>query len=92
MGLLLHFLIAIIAAAVYVVASLRWTALRRQAVAAGLVFGLLVYVAMNYVIVPLSLAPASYPKANLATWTGLIVHALFGLIIALTARRVLRGR
>ena len=56
LGLGLHFLIATIMAAAYVLCATRITALTRQAVLCGLVYGFFLYVAMNYVVVPLSAA------------------------------------
>lgn len=59
LGLGSHFLIAGIMAAVYVVAATRLKALTERAVLGGLVYGLLLYVAMNYVVAPLSAAGAN---------------------------------
>lgn len=59
LGLGLHFLIATIMAAVYVLAATRIRLLTQRAVLCGLVYGLLLYVAMNYVVVPLSAAGAN---------------------------------
>jgi uncharacterized membrane protein YagU involved in acid resistance len=56
LGLGSHFLIATLMAAVYVLLATRITMLTRQAVLWGLVYGFLLYVAMNYVVVPLSAA------------------------------------
>ncbi len=89
LGLFLHFLIAVIAAALYVLASVRLPVLREKAVAAGAVFGVLMYLAMNYVVAPLSLAPHKLPGLTLAMYTGVLVHILFGVIIAVAARRAI---
>lgn len=59
LGLGLHFLIATLMAAVYVLLATRVAMLTRQAVLWGLVYGLILYVAMNYVVVPLSAAGAN---------------------------------
>jgi uncharacterized membrane protein YagU involved in acid resistance len=59
LGLGLHFLIATLMAAAYVLAATRITMLTRQAILWGLAYGLLLYVAMNYVVVPLSAAGAN---------------------------------
>src|SRR5258708_10596529 len=54
LGTVLHFLIAFVAAAVYVVAG-RWiSALKKQAVTFGLLYGAVVYFFMNYLVLPLS--------------------------------------
>jgi hypothetical protein len=59
LGLGSHFLIATIMAAVYVLAARALKMLTQQAVLWGLVYGLILYVAMNYVVVPLSAAGAN---------------------------------
>ena len=91
LGALLHFLIAFVAAAVFVFAA-RWVpVLRTQFVVFGLLYGAAVYFFMNYLVLPLSaVAPSPY---NLALFlNGVIGHALFvGLPIAVFAGRSLRG-
>jgi len=83
LGLLLHFLIAATAAAVYFGASLKLETLVRQPVPCGLVFGLAVYFFMHHVVVPLSAA-----RNTPFSWAELIGHALLvGLPIALAVSR-----
>jgi len=86
-GVLLHFLIAFIVAAVYYGASLRLPALVRQAVIWGLIYGVTVYFVMNYVVLPLSSAPPL--RFSFVTFiSGLLVHAFcVGLPVALLTRR-----
>lgn len=59
LGLASHFLIATLMAAVYVLAAQSWRALTKSWVLWGFVYGLILYVAMNYVVVPLSHAGAN---------------------------------
>lgn len=54
-GAALHFLITISAAAIFYVAATRQPLLLKHRLASAIVFGLLFFLAMNYVIVPLSL-------------------------------------
>ncbi len=54
LGLFLHFVISFGAATVYYLASRRLVFMVRSAVAAGLAYGIAVYVFMNYVVIPLS--------------------------------------
>ena len=87
LGLALHFLIAVCMAAAYAAAAWRWPALVRRPWLYGILYGLLLYVIMNHVVVPLSAASPG-PRAPL--WVGLsvAVHGLLvGLAIALAARR-----
>jgi len=87
-GLLSHYLILFVAAIVYWLASKRLPVLRTQAVACGALFGILVYLFMNFAVLPLSAFPykLTYPPSRLIE--GFASHALFvGLPIAISIRR-----
>jgi hypothetical protein len=88
LGLVSHYAILFVAAALYLLASARFPVLRTQAVACGALFGALVYLFMNFVVIPLSAFPfrLSYPAMRLVE--GFASHALFvGIPIALAVRR-----
>lgn len=86
LGVLLHFLIAFILAAIYYGLSLRLPTLIRRAVICGLIYGVVVYFVMNFLVVPLSAAP-KIPFRVAPFLNGVIGHALLvGLPIALMAR------
>lgn len=88
LGGMFHFFIAWVAAAVFVFASQRIPALRTQAIALGLLYGVAVYFFMNYFILPLSAVVPSQFHIGLFL-NGVIGHALFvGLPIALYSRRI----
>ena len=82
LGLLLHFVIAFLIAAVYVVASRFVPGLRRHWVVCGLMFGVLAYFVMTFLVVPLSNAgPGRITFALPVTpvlINGLAIHA-FGV-------------
>lgn len=59
LGLATHFAITAIMAAVFVLAASRMKALTDHALIAGVLYGMILYVVMNYVVVPLSAAHAS---------------------------------
>lgn len=86
LGLLIHFLVAFILAAIYYGASLYLPVLVRRAVLCGLLYGAAVYFVMRYIVTPLSAAPPlSFSVASLLN--GLVGHALLvGLPVALVAR------
>lgn len=89
LGLALHFLIACCMAVTYWLAARRWPLLVRRPVPLGMAYGLLLYVVMHYVVVPLSAAGAG---SRDPTWIALTVvaHAvLVGLPIAWFASRAL---
>ena len=87
LGAAFHFIIAWVAAAVFVLASQRLPFLKTQAVPAGLLYGAAVYFFMNYLVLPLSAVAASTFQLGLFL-NGVIGHALFvGLPISLFGRR-----
>ena len=88
LGLGLHFFIALVAAAVYVFASQYLPVLVRRPILAGAVYGIGIYVVMNWVVLPLSrIGPKPAPPFVVLA-TGLLVHMfLIGVPIALAARR-----
>jgi hypothetical protein len=87
LGILLHFIVAACIAAVYYAASLKLPVLIHHAVVCGLIYGLLAYLGMNYVVIPLS--PIGLRPTSLRVFLpAFIGHAiLVGLPIALIARR-----
>jgi uncharacterized membrane protein YagU involved in acid resistance len=94
LGLVLHFVIATIWAAIYVRASRSLRPLVERPIVCGLLYGILVFLVMYEVVQPLSLV-ARDPRASLFTTplviTGWIGHPLLvGLPIALATRRFTR--
>ena len=90
LGALLHFLIALVVAAVFYFASLKLPALYQQAAIWGLVYGTAVYLFMNCLVLPFSAVPKG-PFSLPLFLNGLIGHALFvGFPIAWFARRSAR--
>ena len=88
LGVVFHFLIAIIAATLYYLASRRVRFLITQAALCGILFGVCVYLFMNFVVLPLSAIPfkMSYPWPSLVG--GLLIHMFgIGLPIALVVRK-----
>jgi hypothetical protein len=86
-GMVFHFTIATSAAAVYVMAALKWRALAEMPAVWGPLFGLVVFAVMHYGVVPLSAAPKS------ATSSSALANLLFahvccvGLPIAFITNR-----
>ena len=89
LGLLLHFIVATCIAAVYYLATLILPFLIQHAVVCGLVYGMIAYMVMNYVVIPLSAIDVSNRTFNWRTvLPAFIGHAfLVGLPVALLARR-----
>jgi hypothetical protein len=86
LGVALHYFIAISMALVYYAFSRRYPALARRPIAYGVPYGLLLYLIMNLVVLPLS--AIGMPKFNDTLWVTLsvIMHIVFGVICAVTAR------
>ena len=88
LGLVLHYAIVIVAAALFFAVARRWAWLREEPVTAGLAYGLAIYGVMNFVVLPLSAYPFPLRFALLTTATGVLVHMVgVGLSISLITRR-----
>jgi len=92
LGLLLHFVVALAAAAVFVAASRAVPALTRRPLLTGPLYGLVVFLVMNYAVIPLS-AIGRFPGPWSATTYKVIALHLIGVgpPIALAARRWATG-
>lgn len=92
LGLLVHFALIAIMAAVYVFAARRVPALTRQPLLWGVLYGLATYFVMNWLVVPVRFdAPMPVKPMQLATQ--LFAHiALAGIPITIITARSLRAR
>ena len=87
LGLASHFGIMLVIAALYMVLASRNPVLRRQWIAAGVVWGVAVWVVMALVVVPMSASTLPIPD-TMHIVQGLIVHILMvGVPMAWIARR-----
>lgn len=92
LGLLVHFTSMAMMATVFVMAARRVPDLSRAPYKWGVLFGLITYVVMNLVVVPLRF-PTTFPPKPLSVATQLFAHiVLVGLPIALIAARRVRAR
>jgi hypothetical protein len=92
LGLLTHFVLIAIMAALFVLAARQWPSLLDKPIQSGILYGLITYVAMNWIVVPLRFeTPLPPPTISIATQ--LFAHiALVGLPIALITARYMRAR
>lgn len=92
LGLVLHFFIATTWTAVYYFASRKLSFLVNQPIIAGVLYGIVVYLFMNFVVIPLSAVPkptAAIPLS--ARLIGLTIIVLcIGLPIAIIVRKFSR--
>jgi hypothetical protein len=91
LGLAFHFLIAFTITAIFFAAATRYRSLTRRPLITGSVFGIVVYLVMNFVVIPLSRIGSRPLPAAIVIVTGVLVHMfLIGAPIAWGARRVFR--
>lgn len=91
LGMALHFFISFVFAAAYVFAADRFPVLKTRPVLCGLAYGVVAYLVMTYIVVPLSLANFGGPADAWRLAQSLFVHlVMFGLPIALAASRIRR--
>jgi hypothetical protein len=91
LGLGLHYFNALLITAIFFAAAALVPALVRRPVVTGIAYGLVVYLVMNYVVVPLSrIGPRPTPPTPI--WvTGVLVHMfLIGVPIVVAASRAFR--
>src|SRR3954471_20586803 len=92
LGLAVHFTLMAIMVTIYMVAADRRPGLRSKPLQWGVIYGLVTYVVMNLVVVPLRF-PAAFPPSPRGVATQLFCHiVLVGIPIAFIAARHFRGR
>lgn len=93
LGLVLQWLMSILIAAIYFFVTSRWRSLRARWRLGGLSAGVVIFLVMNFLVMPLSAAPVTYrdivehfhPTKAAAN---LLAMFVFGLIVAYCADRV----
>jgi hypothetical protein len=91
LGVAVHFLLMAVMVAAFILVARQRPWLLDRPLLAGLVFGLITYVLMNLVVVPLRF-PAAWPPKTLSIATQIFAHiVLVGIPTAYIGRRYLRG-
>jgi len=87
LGAFFHFFTSVCAAAIYYLVSLRFSFLTRRVLISGAIFGVLMFLAMRFIVVPLSaIKPAPMKVGNVIG--ELCSHVLlFGMVIAYAVSR-----
>jgi len=89
LGTLLHFAMALVMAGAYYLTSTRWPTLARRPLVGGAAYGVLLYVVMNFVVIPLSAFPGKVSLDPTLLVANVMAHVvLVGIPIALFVRRV----
>ena len=91
LGAVLHVLMATAFVAIYTLVARRYRSLLERPVILGVLYGVVLYVVMNFVVMPLSRVGRS-PSFAHPDWItyAVLAHMLFGVICVLFARRALR--
>lgn len=90
LGLVLQWLMSLLIAAIFVVAAQRMAWLRERWIGAGLAYGVVVFLVMEFVVVPLS-AAANPHFTIVSLLENVLAMLLFGVIVAFFARRLPGG-
>jgi uncharacterized membrane protein YagU involved in acid resistance len=91
-GLLIHFLLALGWSALFVLAYCQTRILSRNAAVSGNAYGLLVWLAMNLVVLPITRAPRVSFSPKQTILSVLYVVFLVGLTISMVVKRQLGNR
>jgi hypothetical protein len=90
LGIGAHTLISIVSAAVFAIAALRWDWLRRHVVLSGSACGIVAFLVMSFIVLPLSAIGLSLPRSPALFATSLAIHMFaFGVPIAVVCARLL---
>jgi hypothetical protein len=92
LGMVLQWAMSLIIAAIYVLAGLRLPNLIHRWLPASLAYGVVVFVVMSYIVVPLSNAPFKANSTAHSFWMNLLAMLLYGLIIGFFAQRFVKHR
>ncbi len=92
LGLILQWLMSILIAAIYLSVTSRWRSLRARWRLGGLSAGVVIFLVMNFLVMPLSAAPITYREIiahfrPLKYAENLLAMFVFGLIVAYCAYR-----
>ncbi len=89
LGVVIHYAIALTWTAIFYIAGPRFTVLSRRPILSGLLYGVIVYVVMNFVVLPLSAVPTRPGAATLVARVNAVLALMFciGLPVALLVKR-----
>lgn len=91
LGMAVHFALMLVMVLSYFWAARRWPHLASKPIQSGVIYGLITYVVMNLIVVPLRFG--GWPPKPVSIATQLFCHiVLVGIPIALIAARAVRAR
>ena len=87
-GTFLHYFIAFVMATVYFIASRKWTFMKQNWIVCGLLFGIVQYLVMNFIVLPLSALHVVKDIVRFNMLRDLVVNMfIIGLPIAYSVKR-----
>jgi uncharacterized membrane protein YagU involved in acid resistance len=91
LGLVLQWVMSIIIAGIFTLAAARIPALARRWVLSGALYGVVVFIVMNFVVVPLSVAAIKpgWALSAMSVAKNLVAMLVFGWLVAYAANRFL---
>lgn len=89
LGVVIHYAIALTWTAIFYIAASRFRVLWRRPILSGLLYGVMVYVVMNFVVLPLSAVPPRPSAATILVRVNAVLALMFciGLPVALLVQR-----
>jgi hypothetical protein len=91
LGVVIHYAIVLTWTAIFYIAATRFnfTVLSRWPILSGLIYGIIVYVVMNFIVLPLSAVPPRPAAATLISRVNAVLALMFciGLPVALLVKR-----
>jgi hypothetical protein len=92
LGLLLQWAMSVLIAAIFALAARRLAILKRHWFASGLAYGVVIFVVMNFIVVPLSAAVFAAKFDIAKSIQDVLAMLLFGIIIAFFGRKPAAAR
>ena len=89
LGVAIHYAIALTWTAIFYVAAMRAAFLMRRPIVSGLVYGLIVYLVMNFIVLPMTGVPQPRAAITIAARINAVLALLFciGIPISLLTQR-----
>jgi uncharacterized membrane protein YagU involved in acid resistance len=88
LGVLIHYIISIVIAGVFILSVDRIPLLRRNVILGSLLYGFGVFIVMNMIVTPLSATPPLPPLTTPESIVAILDHILvFGLLLGVLVRR-----
>ena len=88
LGVIFHYLISFVVAAVFIMSAARIPLLRRNVIVGSILFGVAAWFVMSFIVIPLSAAPQLPPPTLFQLIEGIIDHALtVGLPLGIIVQR-----